>query len=160
MEILTARFEDVDAERRRLFIRDAKAGARHQPITRPLVEAIEKERLVFGASEGWIFPSCTHDGHRSPMKKQFRRAALRAGLDPVQITPHVMRHTGITRLVQSGVDLETVRRISGHKTLSMVLKYTHISDAHVDAAIDKIAIDLPSMESEPVTPLHRHQRGD
>ena len=58
--------------------------------------------------------------------------------------------------MQSGVDLETVRRISGHKTLSMVLKYTHVSDSHVDAAIDKIAIDLPSVEAEPATPLRRH----
>ena len=86
------------------------------------------------------------------MRKQFHRTAIRAGLDPVQITPHVMRHTGITRLVQSGVDLETVRRISGHKTLSMVLKYTHISDAHVDAAIDKIAIDLSPPEAGTVEP--------
>ncbi|MCH8951801.1 MAG: tyrosine-type recombinase/integrase, partial [Proteobacteria bacterium] len=133
---------------------------RHQPITRPLIEAIENERQVRGVSEGWVFPSCTHDGHRYSMKKQFRRAALRAGLDPTQITPHVMRHTGITRLVQSGADLETVRKISGHKTLSMVLRYTHVSDAHVDAAIDKIAIDLPSVVAEPVTPLRRRRQDD
>ncbi len=160
MEILTARFENVDAERRRLFIPNAKAGARYQPITRPLIEAIEKERQIMGVSEGWIFPSHIHDGHRNYMKKQFRRSVRHAGLDSKRITPHAMRHTGITRLVQNGVDLATVRRISGHKTLSMVLKYTHVSDAHVDAAIDKIAIDLPSMEIEPVTPLRRRQRDD
>lgn len=160
MEILTARFEDVDAERRRLFIPDAKAGARHQPITRPLVEAIEQERQIRNVTEGWIFPSRTHDGHRDFMKKQFRRTALRAGLDPVQITPHVMRHTGITRLVQGGVDLETVRRISGHKTLSMVLKYTHISDAHIDDAIDKIAIDLSPPKTGTVEPLRRKNRDE
>ena len=160
MEIVTARFENVDAERRRLFVPNAKAGARHQPITRPLVEAIEKERQVRGISEGWIFPSRTHDGHRYSMKKQFRRIALRACLDPVLITPHAMRHTGITRLVQSGVDLETVRRISGHKTLSMVLKYTHISDAHIDEAIDKIAIDLSPPETGTVEPLRRENRDD
>ncbi len=158
MEILRARFEDVDAERRRLFIPDAKAGARHQPLTRPLVEAIEKERAFLGVDEGWIFPSRTHDGHRHKMKKQFRRTALRAGLDPVLITPHTMRHTGITRLVQNGVDLETVRRISGHRTLAMVLKYTHISDAHVDAAIDKIAIDLSPPETGTIEPMWRKDR--
>ena len=85
-------------------------GARHQPLTRPLVEAIETERQFPEVSEGWIFPSRTHDGHRYKMRKQFRRTALRAGLDPDQITPHVMRHTGITRLVQGGVDLETPNR--------------------------------------------------
>ncbi len=89
MEIVRARFEDVNVERRRLFIPDAKAGARHQPLTRPLVEAIEKERQFLDSPEGWIFPSRTHDGHRYSMKKQFRRAVVRAGLDPTQITPHV-----------------------------------------------------------------------
>ena len=133
---------------------------RNLSLGRPLVEAIEKERKFREVSEGWIFPSCIHDGHRSYMKKQFRRSVLHAGLDPERITPHAMRHTGITRLVQNGVDLATVRRISGHKTLSMVLKYTHVSDAHVDAAIDKIAIGLPSVDAEPVTPLRRRQRDD
>ena len=69
-------------------------------------------------------------------------------------------HMGITRLVQGGVDLETVRRISGHKTLSMVLKYTHISDAHIDDAIDKIGIDLSPPETGTVEPLRRHRRDD
>ncbi len=34
-----------------------------------------------------------------------------------------MRHTAITRLVKAGVDLPTIQRISGHKTLAMVLRY-------------------------------------
>jgi site-specific recombinase XerD len=35
-----------------------------------------------------------------------------AGLDPELITPHVMRHTAITKLVQAGADLPTIQRIS------------------------------------------------
>ena len=65
----------------------------------------------------------------------FARAVVRAKLDPDKVTPHTMRHTAITRLIQAGVDLSTVQRISGHKTLAMVLRYTHIEGSHIDAAI-------------------------
>ena len=61
------------------------------------------------------------------MGRPFRDAVVRAGLDPATITPHTLRHTAITRLVQAGVDLPTVQRISGHRTLAMVLRYSHVS---------------------------------
>ena len=39
------------------------------------------------------------------------------------------------KLVQAAVDLPTIRQISGHKTMAMVLRYTHIHGSHVDKAI-------------------------
>jgi site-specific recombinase XerD len=57
---------------------------------------------------GWIFPSPHKDssrGHLSRMDRPFSDAVKAAGLDPKLITPHVMRHTAITKLVQAGVDL-------------------------------------------------------
>ena len=64
------------------------------------------------------------------MDRPFRDAVEAAGLDPGLVTPHVMRHTAITKLVQAGVDLPTVQRVSGHKTLAMVLRYTHVHGRH------------------------------
>jgi len=40
--------------------------------------------------------------------------------------PHVMRHTAITSLVPAGVDSSTIQRISGHRTLIMVMRYVHL----------------------------------
>ena len=77
------------------------------------------------------------------MDKPFRRAVIRAGLDPKIVTPHVMRHTAITKLVQSGVDLPTIQSISGHKTLAMVLRYTHVHGTHIAKAIAAIGRGLP-----------------
>ncbi|MEE8273955.1 MAG: tyrosine-type recombinase/integrase [Alphaproteobacteria bacterium] len=77
------------------------------------------------------------------MDKPFQRAVVRAGLDPSLYTPHVMRHTAITNLVKAGVDLPTIQRISGHKTLAMVLRYTHVHGAHIDTAIQAIGRGLP-----------------
>jgi site-specific recombinase XerD len=50
-----------------------------------------------------------------------------------------LRHTAITHLVQSGVDLPTVQRISGHKTLAMVARYSHQSGEHIAAAMDRLS---------------------
>lgn len=72
------------------------------------------------------------------MDRQFQRAVVRAQLDPAKVTPHVMRHTGITKLVEAGIDLPTIQRISGHKTLAMVMRYVHLSDDHIDRAIEAI----------------------
>lgn len=65
-----------------------------------------------------------------------------AGLDPDLIVRHTLRHTAITHLVQAGVDLPTVKRISGHKTLAMVERYAHQNGAHLSAAMDKLEARL------------------
>ena len=72
------------------------------------------------------------------IKDSFQRVVKKAGLDPKQITPHTLRHTTITHLVQAGVDLPTVKRISGHKTLIMVERYCHQNGEHIQAAMDKL----------------------
>lgn len=157
-EILRVRWADVDFAQRRIHITEAKAGERWQPITASLSAMLERERGQRNDLEVYIFPTTRSDAkrpHRGSMAKQFARAVKNAGLSTKKVTPHVMRHTAITALVAAKVDLPTVQRISGHKTLQMVLNYTHISDSHVDAAID--AIDTGNLDA--VTPeLHTTQK--
>jgi integrase len=145
-EIMAARWDQLDLDHRRLFIPDAKAGEREQPITVELADILGREREMREDRAGWIFPSPHADsavGHRHRMDQPFRRAVKAAGLDPETITPHVMRHTAITRLVQAGVDLPTIQRISGHKTLAMVLRYAHVHGRHIDQAIRALGRTLP-----------------
>lgn len=77
-------------------------------------------------------------GHTVAIERVFRRVVKNAKLDPEKVVRHTLRHTAITHLVQAGVDLPTVKRISGHKTLSMVEKYAHQNGAHIEAAMDKL----------------------
>jgi integrase len=146
-EILRARFEWLDFDKLRLFIPKAKGGRREQPITQELADMLRREREAQTDKKGWIFPSprpnTSLSGHRDRMAKPFRNAVLRAGLDSKIVTPHVMRHTAITKLVQAGVDLPTIQNISGHKTLAMVLRYTHVHGTHIDKAIAAIGRALP-----------------
>ena len=127
---------------RRLFIPEAKAGEREQPITPALAEALKRQRAMEEDQDGWVFPTMipgqSKHGHRTNMARPFARAVIRAGLDPEKVTPHTMRHTAITRLVKAGVDLPTIQKISGHKTLAMVLRYVHVHGEHIDAAISAL----------------------
>jgi len=138
-EILAIRREDVDVGKRVIWIPQAKAGAREQPITRELAEYLGKRMKMLPPGCEWLFPSpASATGHVHTIRKAFLRSVERAGLDPDQITPHTLRHTAVTHLVQAGVDLPTVQRISGHKTLSMVARYAHQSGAHIETAMDRL----------------------
>lgn len=136
------RWENYDAHRRRFYIPKAKAGEREQPIPADLAVVLNRVRDDRQATEGFLFaagPGST-SGCRYTFRKAFRRAVIRAGLDPDVVTPHVLRHTAITKLVKAGVDLPTVQRVSGHKTLAMVLRYSHVDGAHIDSAVDHLRI--------------------
>lgn len=143
MEILRIRKVDLDLERRLLFIPKAKAGAREQPITDELATYLKSyvETLPKGCE--WLFPSIgAKTGHSMDVRKAFRRVVKEAGLDPDTVVRHTLRHTAITHLVQAGVDLPTVKRISGHKTLAMVERYSHQNGAHIQQAMDKLQARL------------------
>jgi len=149
-EILAARWERLDLPKLRLNIPQAKAGQREQPITPELAKILASEREMRDDRTGWIFPSPHKDsktGHLSRMDRPFTDAVRVAGLDPELITPHVMRHTAITKLVQAGVDLPTIQRISGHKTLAMVLRYTHVHGQHIDQAVRALGRTLPELSA-------------
>lgn len=136
------KWEHFDSHRRRFYIPEAKAGEREQPIPTDLAATLCQVQMQRSATEGFVFQAGpgSKTEYRHTFRKAFRRAAVRANLDPDLITPHVLRHTAITKLVKAGVDLPTVQRVSGHKTLAMVLRYSHIDGAHIDSAVDHLRV--------------------
>jgi integrase len=143
MEILSVSMENIDLDKRIIFIPQAKAGAREQPITKNLARFLKEYKNIAKPNQKWLFPSKkSRTGHIDYITESFRRVVKRAKLDPKLVTPHTLRHTAITHLVQSGVDLPTVKRISGHKTLAMVEKYAHQNGAHIQSAMDKLETRL------------------
>lgn len=122
------RWEHFDADRRRFYIPEAKAGEREQPVSPELAKVLVEQRAQRKVQSGYVFKPGpgSETEYRHTFRKAFGRAAKAARLDPDLITPHVLRHTAITKLVKAGVDLPTIQRVSGHKTLTMVLRYSHV----------------------------------
>jgi integrase len=160
MEILRIRLEHIDPAQRIIYIPKAKAGARTQPITaelasylRTLLDQATAEQDQDNPKQTWLFPADSKTGHIVAIEKPFRRVVAAAGLDPKVVVRHTLRHTVISHLVQAGVDLPTVQRISGHKTLSMVLRYSHQSGEHLHAAMDRLTQRYQSgVEERPTNP--------
>src|SRR5437868_4482546 len=140
MEDLSTWREHVDVERRTIYIPHAKAGAREQPMTAELAEFLDEYMKALPPGTEWLFPSeGSRTGHTVDIAKSFRRVVKNAGLNPSEVVRHTLRHTAITHLVQAGVDLPTVKRISGHKTLMMVERYAHQNGPHIQTAMDKLS---------------------
>jgi integrase len=139
MEILRIRLEHIDLKRKIIYIPVAKAGAREQPITTHLADFLAEHLKHAASDQVWLFPSeSSESGHMVSIEKPFRRVVIAAGLDPKEVLRHTLRHTAITHLVQAGVDLPTVQRISGHKTMQMVVRYSHQNGEHIQEAMEKL----------------------
>jgi integrase len=159
-EIIRVRYDEIDFDTRRIWINKAKAGEREQPIPQALADALNRQQAMEADPTGYIFPAMNKAKfpYRRDMRAPFTRAVVRAGLDPTKVTPHVMRHTAITRLVQAGTDLPTIQRISGHKTLSMVLHYAHVHGVHIDNALRALNTTFPdAVTRELHTPVEPDQ---
>jgi integrase/recombinase XerD len=79
--------------------------------------------------------------HRTRMKPQsvrlkLRRLAGEAGLSR-RVTPHMLRHTAATLLIETGVDIRIVQRLLGHSSIATTEIYTHVSDEALRTTLER-----------------------
>jgi integrase/recombinase XerD len=89
------------------------------------------------AAVPWVFVS--RRGRRLSRQAawvRLRQHAVQAGITR-PISPHKLRHSFATHLLEGGADLRSVQTLLGHADISTTQVYTHVSDAHVRAAYDK-----------------------
>lgn len=70
--------------------------------------------------------------------RQVMKVAVRENPALADISWHTMRHTFCSRLAMAGVDIRTIAALAGHKSLSMAMRYSHLSPDHNLSAIDRL----------------------
>lgn len=141
-EIASLRVEDIDSERMLVHIRHAKGDKeRIVPLSDKLIEILRSWWRLRRPTT-WLFPS-EHGGDRHVSTRTVGRAvavaAQRAGIRK-HVTPHVLRHSFATHLVEAGTNIHIVQNLLGHARLDTTRIYTHVSRQVITAT--KSPLDL------------------
>lgn len=87
----------------------------------------------------WLFPSRGTSGHmtRQRVGQLLKELALKADIDPVKVSPHVMRHAFSSHLLDHGADLRAVQKMLGHADISTTQIYTHVLNERLKSLVQE-----------------------
>jgi integrase/recombinase XerC len=141
-ELCGLRAEDINWNEQLVRVRGKGKKERQVPIGTPALEAIRKYWKSLEHAPAGHMPVFLASAHRvqplSPRVVQIRlkRYLEIAGLDP-NLTPHKLRHSYATHLLDQGADLRSVQELLGHAHLATTQVYTHVTTERLKRAYDK-----------------------
>ena len=152
-ELVATRVEDVDVDRSVIRIMGKGQRERVVFVTDPWIQGLLDRYIDRRAQLSLPHAHLLFNARLSPMstagiRDRVARASQDAGLSR-RVTPHMLRHTAATQLIESGVDIRFVQRLLGHASLTTTEIYTHVSNAALRSAITNAQVLNRAMTPEP-----------
>jgi integrase len=136
MEILGLRWRDVDFQRQTITLHDTKNGERRVlPLQGHALELIQQCSNGRRLDSDFVYPS--RNGKKPFDLRRAWTAALKESNIP-NFRWHDLRHSAASYLAMNGATLAEIAEILGHKTLAMVKRYAHLSDAHTAGVVRRM----------------------
>jgi integrase/recombinase XerD len=142
-EVAHLKIGDIDSERMMIRVDRGKGGkSRDLPLTPALLETL-REYWRWRKPPVYLFPSRSRRCQQEqPISDKMvwiacREAARYAKLRK-RVTPHTLRHSWATHLLEAGTDLRTIQVLLGHGDLETTAKYLHLSAKHLHAVINPL----------------------
>lgn len=125
----------INYDKRQIFVRGKGSKERIVPVAPSALNSVSEYMeyrecfLKAGRRSIWLFPSkSSASGHvtRDAFFKNIKEAAVLAGIMPSKVSPHVLRHSFATHLLNHNADLRSLQKMLGHEDISTTEIYTHI----------------------------------
>lgn len=131
-EIFHLKWHDCNFAKGFIYILASKNGERREL---PMNEAVKTALIQVRKQKHSPYIFCNKNGQPfTNVRKSFSTALKKTGIKDFRL--HDCRHTFASQLAMSGVDLNTIRELLGHKSLDMTLRYSHLSQDHKKRAVD------------------------
>lgn len=141
-----------------VHFRETKTGERHQPFPTAMLAELRSLHNSLANNEGFISSANTKTGHINDMNRPYKKLCKDAGPQDV-CTPHCMRHTRVTDLVEAGFPGNVIKEITGHATNMMI---AHYSSLRGSTAVRAVVDHCDAQAAEPNSPFsfcHGHSSG-
>lgn len=136
-ELMGLKWSDVNLKERFIILHETKNGDRRRvPLTGHALELLQEYAKVRRLDTPLLFPGKTHKDKPIDLRKPFETALKRAEITDFHW--HDLRHCTASYLAMGGASLAEIAEILGHKTLSMVKRYSHLSDGHVSSVVERM----------------------
>jgi len=135
-EISNITWDDIDLERNMIFLHDTKNGERRSlPLVGISKDLMKRHYENRNQNTNLAFPAknlIDPIDIRTPFETALKKAEVE------DFKWHDLRHSCASYLAMNGASLAEIAGVLGHKTLSMVKRYSHISDAHTAGVVERM----------------------
>lgn len=137
MELLTLNWKDVDLNRGIITLHETKNGERRiLPLTGHALDLIKELARVRYLKSNLLFPSHKKLNKPVVILDPWLKALRTSGIKNFRF--HDLRHCAASYLAMNGASLAEIAEVLGHKTLQMVKRYAHLSEAHTAGIVAKM----------------------